>query len=66
MFAVGAICALVGLSTGEVEAAVAEVFKGHPAELVSANQKSAVSGFAVSANLTLNVRLDASRPSRAG
>jgi 2-oxoglutarate ferredoxin oxidoreductase subunit alpha len=60
MFAVGAICALVGLSPGEVEAAIAEAFKGRAAELVAANQKSAVSGFAVSANLTLNVRLDAS------
>jgi 2-oxoglutarate ferredoxin oxidoreductase subunit alpha len=60
MFAVGAICALVGLSSGEVEAAIAEAFKGRAAELVAANQKSAVSGFAVSANLTLNVRLDAS------
>jgi 2-oxoglutarate ferredoxin oxidoreductase subunit alpha len=58
MHAVGATCALVGLSTGDVEAAVADVFKDKPADVVAANQQSAVSGFAASANLTLNFRLD--------
>jgi len=58
MTAVGAICALVGLSTGDVEAAVADVFKDKAAFVIAANQQSAASGFAASANLTINFRLD--------
>lgn len=61
MYAVGAVGALAGLSTDNIEAAVADVFKDKPADIVAANLKSAVSGFASSANLTLNIRLDAPR-----
>ena len=46
MYAVGAICALAGLSTGNVEDAVADVFKDKPSDVIAANHKSAVSGFA--------------------
>jgi 2-oxoglutarate ferredoxin oxidoreductase subunit alpha len=63
MYAVGAVCALVGLSIGEVEVAVADVLKDKPAEVILASQLSAAAGFAASANLTLNVRLDPARKS---
>jgi 2-oxoglutarate ferredoxin oxidoreductase subunit alpha len=61
MFAAGAVAGLVGLSTDDLETAVAEAFKGKAADLIAANQESAVAGFAVSTNLTVNVRLDPPR-----
>lgn len=61
MVAAGAVAGLVGLSTGDVEAAVGQVFSGKDAALLAANQRSAVVGFAASASLTLNVRLDPPR-----
>lgn len=57
MFAVGAICGLVGLSTGDLEVAVAKVFAGRDEDMVHANRVGAVAGFAASSGLPLNLRM---------
>ena len=62
MFAVGAVCALIGLGASEVQAAIDNIFAGKGEELIAANAKGAVLGAAAAAALTLNVRLDPPRP----
>jgi len=62
MFAVGMVCALIGLGASDVQAAIDNIFAGRGKELIAANAKGAALGAAAAAALTLNLRLDAPRP----
>jgi 2-oxoglutarate ferredoxin oxidoreductase subunit alpha len=62
MFAAGAICALTGLGERDVLAAVGKIFSEKDKDLIAMNAKSAVSGAAAAAALTLDLRLDPAKP----
>jgi 2-oxoglutarate ferredoxin oxidoreductase subunit alpha len=62
MFAAGAVCALIGLGKGGVQAAIANIFADKGDELIAANANGAAAGAAAALGLTLNLRLDAAKP----
>lgn len=62
MFAAGAIGASIGLSAGDLQAAVETVFAGRGDALTSVNVKNAIAGVAAASTLALDVRLDQPTP----
>lgn len=62
MFAAGLVGALIGVNADDLQAAAETVFSDKGADVIAANAKGATAGVAAAANLTLNVRLDPSKP----
>lgn len=58
MFAAGAICALIGIDAGHVNAAIGNIFEGKGDDLIAASGNGAALGAAAVGSLTLNLRLD--------
>jgi 2-oxoglutarate ferredoxin oxidoreductase subunit alpha len=62
MFAVGAVCALIGIDDQHVRSAIENIFEGKAADLVAANMNGAGAGAAAVPGLTLNLLLDPAVP----